>query len=383
GLTRERIASLPKVEVHSHIDGAVFPEDIWNIAQRNSVRLHVGRERDGRFLASLDDTRRFFGTDDGRPHSYNLTNGAEFDLFLNRFGVTLSLMQTPDTIRDVVRHFVLDAASRGVVYLEGRFAPRYSTVEGLTIPNVVDAAVDGVRQAMKESGGILAKLILCVGREEKTEAREQGRRDTTSEVIETAMDFSRSGNVITGIDLACNEIAYPPDEYVDDFAGTFHNPLLRRTIHAGEVAPTREQAIRNMRVAVSDMRADGLGHALPIMDDEDLLDEVVRKGIRIERSPYSNLCSGLINDSADLRTDELLRRGVKVVVSSDDQAIFNADVNDNLAAVCAAHDFGVKEFAKLQLNGVTTAFCTAGEAALVKKLFKDRGLDLEEVARAA
>lgn len=359
-LTREFFEKMPKAEVHLHIDGAIPVGDILRIKDELGITLpHVPEQ-------TPDAIRNFYLAD----QNVKLDTPEKFDRFLKKFQMVIALMKTPEGIQKVVRAFVRNLAQQNYVYAEARFAPQYHTDEGLTLQDVIGNALDALGEARRETG-TLVKLIISIGRECSSEE--------SQEIAQATLAFQNDG--VVALDLACNEEAYPPENHKDAYALTF-NSDLKRTVHAGEFPVDLDTRVKNIRTALVDLSADGLGHAIGLgyvthEDSRYVTELVLSKGVRIEACPLSNQLTGAIDgDFRDLGLGQLLRRSALVSLNSDDPAIFGTSLADVYEKVCETTGFGIYRVMQLMRNAVTGAFCSEEERAWIFGEFEKRGMKL-------
>lgn len=356
-LDREFFEKMPKAELHLHLDGALKPADIWRLAQQYHVTLPSLPEQTPEAL------RRYYQL----PAGVNLNDPKAFNHFLGMFKVALSVMQTRDSLRDAALAHVMDLHSQNYVYAETRFAPQYHMEGGMSLAQAIHSVIEGLelgyRQSREET---LVTPIVCIGRE--------ADQETSLAVAEAALSLEQDG--VVGLDLACNETLYPPELHKPAFERTFKSSLAR-TVHAGEFAETPERRIRNIKIAIDDLKADGLGHAIPLPGRQDLLMHVKSSSVRVESCPLSNRITRAIKgDLRELALNVLLREGVSVSVNTDDPAIFGNSLADVLQAVCDAYGFGIEDVRKLMRNAVESAFCDSDDETEVYYAFKHRGFHL-------
>ena len=113
--------------------------------------------------------------------------------------------------------------------------------------------------------------------------------------------------------------------------------------------------MENIRTSVRVLRADGLGHAIPLIDDPELVKHVAANGIRVSGCPASYLQTGLIKDARELGITELLDRGVIYTLNPDDD-LFLPPMEKVLAVCDAAYGFTAEQCAKLERNVWLGAF---------------------------
>lgn len=354
-IDRKFFDEMPKIETHLHMDGAIRPQDIWAIAKKQGTTLPEIPEQTPEALQAyyrLSPDARF-------------SNAAEFDRFLKMFGIVLSIMQTPEGLHDTANAHVRDLASQNYVYAETRFAPQYHRTKGLSLEDVISHTLRGLKKGEQDTG-TMVRLIVCIGREIDPES--------AKEIAQAAMKFQDEG--VVALDLACNEIDYPPEIHIPAFQLTFGS-RLRRTVHAGELARSDDQRLHNIQTALTDLRADGLGHAIPLVNNPTMLADVIKRGVRIEACPLSNRITGASGeDLGELKLDELLRKGALVSLNTDDPLMFGNSLADVYREVADAYEFGPTQIRNLLRNAVLGAFCTPQEQLKIFATFEERGYPL-------
>lgn len=354
-LDRRGFEEIPKAQLHIHLDGALPVPAIWEISQQTGIELPGISEQ------TREKLEEFYRIELDKRFS----TSADFDEFLKKFAPVLALMQTPRGLQETALAHVRDLASQHHVYAETRFAPQYHRQQGLSLEDIIENVLIGLRMGHEETG-TLVKLIICIGRECDSE--------TSAAVARAALQFQDEG--VVAIDLACNEIDFPPELHLDAYRLTI-GTRLRRTVHAGELAKTPEQRVQNIRTALNGMQADGLGHAVPLASQPDLIEQVYKGRIRVESCPLSNRITGAIDeDLKSLGLDVLLRDDILVSLSTDDPLMFKTPLARVFEETCRAYRFGIEEVRTLLRNAVVSAFCSDEERARVYFEFKRRDFPL-------
>ena len=199
------IKKLPKISLHDHLDGALRPQTIIELA------ANIGYQLPSEDAAGL---RRWF--------EESANSGSLVD-YLKTFDVTTAVMQTREALTRVAHEYVLDLAEDGVIYAEVRWAPEQHLHTGLSLDEVVDAVQDGLDAGIEE-----------------VESRGGNKIDASAVKVTylkaTAVDLTpRLKGAITenGIDFAKAEV--PPGEHavkitVKDVDGRESNTVMNLVI---------------------------------------------------------------------------------------------------------------------------------------------------------
>ena len=260
-------------DLHRHLDG--------------SLRLETLRELAG-----------FAGVD--VPGEIAFQPGIGLAAALERFRVTLAVLQDEAAVRRVAAEICEDAEREGVTTLEIRFAPQLHRQAG--IERIVDAALDGL--------GGRAGLTLCTLFGEPPE------------VIETLVAIAAGRPGVVGVDLA----GAPRPEHswgMADYAGGFAEARRRglgRTVHAGEGRPASE-----IHQAVTLLGAQRIGHGTTLVEDPAALEVVVERQVVIEACLTSNLHTGAIGAIDQHPLPGWLESGVRVTINTDNTLLSAVD----------------------------------------------------------
>ena len=304
---------------HDHIDGskAVLGVlgDLYRLAHKEFP------------FASLDDWLRYF-------------QNVHEDI-VARFDTVTSVLQSQEALELLAYNYGRLRSEEGYVYVEGKFAPQYHIRGGLTIRVVVGAIYKGLRRAEGEFG-IRIVPVICIGRE----------ADPLVGMAIARVACEYDGEMV--LDLVCDEANHPPEKHLPAYRLTF-GTKVRRDCHAGEwVSPEpretyKKRLTQNIRTALFDLRCDGIGHAITLGENPDLVSYVVDHGIRVAGCPLSNLRSNLIHSLGELRVDYLLDRGVIYTLNADDD-LFLPDMNTVIDECDAYYNFTENQCAALQEN---------------------------------
>ncbi|MDQ4130268.1 MAG: adenosine deaminase, partial [Actinomycetota bacterium] len=129
---------------------------------------------------------------------------------------------------------------------------------------------------------------------------------------------------------------------------------LGLTVHAGEAGPPA-----SVRAALDELAADRIGHGISAVGDPELLARLASERVPLEICPSSNVRLGLVPSLEGHPFAELWRAGVNVTVNSDDPAIFDTSLADELGRVARLAGLERSDLAELQRRAARAAFAPA------------------------
>jgi len=335
----QEIIDLPKVLLHDHLDGGLRPQTIIELASK--INLPLPSHEASAFQELI----------------YEACNQGSLEKYLKNFDYTIAVMQTQDNLIRVARECVLDLAADGIHYAEVRGAPELFTRHGLSMRNVVEATLEGLRQGMQEAKklglSITTNLIICAMRQ----------NNLSLEAAQLALEFREKG--VVGFDIAGPEYGFPARNHLPAFE------LLQRksfpfTIHAGE-----SDSFASMLEAINVCGASRIGHGIRIMDEIDISqDQAVlsdaSKAIRdqqihLEMSPTSNLQTGNIKDYNSHPAGVLIELGFNIALNTDNRLMSATSLSREYKVMQDAHNWDLNQINIMNANALRAAF--SGETA--------------------
>lgn len=319
-LTREVLRRLPKAELHVHLDGSLRPETL----------LDLGREYD-KTMPALDaqSLREYMTVDDAR----NLED------YLERFAITLSVMQTDAALERIAYELAEDASKDGVRYLEVRYAPVLNVREGLSLEQAVEAPLRGLARAEAELG-ITGRVIVCAIRNMAP--------SVSQELAELAVAYRQRG--VVGFDLAGGEAGNPAKAHAKAFAYARSHDLAC-TCHAGE-----GDGAESVREAVHVCGAHRLGHATRLIEDTSLTDYCNDRRIALEICLTSNVQTHATDSYEAHPLREYYNRGLNVVLNTDNRLMSDVTLTDEYMHAAQSLGFTFDELARVAMNGFESSF---------------------------
>lgn len=314
----QALATMPKCELHLHIEGTLEPDLALALAKRNRVALR---------WTSIDELKAQYEFED-------------LQSFLDLYYALMRTLKTKDDFKDLMVAYLTRANADGVKHAEIFFDPQvHVCTNGLDFNTVLDGLLEGMAIG-RERFGITGGLILSIVRDMDI--------DSANMILDLAQPRK---NEILGIGLDSAEVGYPPDRFVDQFerARSFGWHCVA---HAGEEGPAAY-----IRDALDLLHAERIDHGIHIQDDHELLERVVRDGIPLTCCPLSNLRLQVVHDMRKHPIPEFLHEGLMCTINSDDPAYFGGYAAANYAAL-ADIGMSMEELAALAKNSVDASFAS-------------------------
>ncbi len=319
---RSWIRSMPKAELHVHLEGTIGPETLLRLARKH------GRIDDlpGDSVEALRGWMTF-------------TN---FPDFITRYLLITSLLRDEDDFTDIVVACGDDMASQGILYREITVTPYLHTHvanKGLSIDHVLNGLEEGRRQA-KETHGVEMRWVFDIPRnasfdDDNVDSYNPQPAELTCDYAIYAMDRG-----CIGFGLGGDEVGAPP-EY---FAHAFERAIsagLHSLPHAGEtVGPS------SVWGAINELQAERIGHGVRAIEDPELLVVLRDRQIPLEVNPTSNLRLHVYPSLEAHPFVHLDRMGLYLTINSDDPPLFNTTLVDEYLLAHEIYGYGRQDLAR-------------------------------------
>lgn len=259
--------------------------------------------------------------------------------YLKRFDVTISVMQTAESLERIAYELAEDAAKDGVRYIEVRNAPVLNIREGLSLGEAVEAPIRGLERAERDFG-IKGRYIICALRNLSP--------DTSLELAHLAVAYKKRG--VVAFDLAGGEAGNPASAHAAAFKYARENNLAL-TVHAGE-----GDGSDSVRQAVHVCGAQRIGHATRLIEDEDLTQYVNDRRIALEICLTSNVQTRVTSSYETHPLRAYFDRGMNVVLNTDNRLMSGTTLTEEYVHAAQHLDFDFDELCTIALNSFESAF---------------------------
>jgi adenosine deaminase len=287
---------LPKAELHLHIEGTLEPELVFELAERNRVRLPY---------PSVEALRS----------AYDFT---DLQSFLDLYYAAMTVLRTEDDFARLGHAYFARARTQGVVHAEIFFDPQAHTSRGIPFETVIDGLWSAVRET-ESRYGITSKLIMCFLRDLS--------EVSAMATLEQAMPY---GERIVAVGLDSAEVGHPPSKFERVFARALAEGW-KTVAHAGEEGPPAY-----VWEALDLLKVSRVDHGVRSLEDPALVVRLRDERIPLTVCPLSNVKLRVFDTLRDHTLPAMLDAGLVATVNSDDPAYFGGYAGDNFAAVADA-----------------------------------------------
>lgn len=340
-LSRELIHSLPKTDLHVHLDGSMRISTIMEIAKQKGVSLPTQDPEELKKLVQVGD------------------DCSSLEEYLKAFDITLSVLQDFDSIRRAAFELAEDAAQENVKYIEVRYCPMLHTKNGLTMPQIVKAVLQGLSEAERQYD-IQTGVIICSIRQISPEV--------SLELADLTLAFKHRG--VVAFDLAGAEYDNPAKYHKEAFYKVFNNNL-NCTIHAGEAFGPNSIA-----QALHYCGANRIGHGTRLIEDRDLMNYVNDHRIPLEICLKSNIQTKAVKNIKEHPLKAYYDLGLRVTLNTDNRLISNTTVTDEYLLAAQTFNLAPNDLANIIINGFKSAFLPHNKKA---RLLKSVMAELDEI----
>jgi aminodeoxyfutalosine deaminase len=282
------IASLPKAELHLHLEGSIQPATVCRLTAQHNIVL------------TEDEVRR--------RYTYR-----DFAGFIDAFKWVTSFLREPRDYALISRDLAEHLLTQGVVYAEVTL----SVGVMLLRKQRPEANFEAILRSTEpfERQGLRVNWIFDAARQFGAEA---------------AMDVVRAAErcqckAIVAFGIGGDELSVATKEFRPVYEQAARNGL-HLLMHAGEVGGPEK-----IREAVELLSVERIGHGIAAAHDAALMDLLVDRRIPLEICPQSNIRTGALAKQLgrphatllDHPLPTLWRHGIPIVLSTDDPAMFH------------------------------------------------------------
>ncbi len=325
-ISQEIIKNLPKVELHCHLDGSLRPESILDVAIKDKIELPS---------FNLDQLSSFLkiGMNQGTLEDY-----------LNRFDITLSVMQTPESLTRFSYELIEDVAAENIRYIEVRYSPILHQKNGMSLDMAIESVNNGLKEGEKDFG-VKSRIIIC------------GIRSISPEIslklADLAVKYKNKG--VVGFDLAGSEENFPAKEHKEAFY-QIRNNNINSTIHAGE-----SFGPESIHQAIHYCGANRIGHGTKLKEDINLMQYVNDHRIPLEICLTSNWQTKSVKSLKHHPMKYYYDQGIRVTLNTDNRLMSDTNLTKEFLIAHDLFDFKLDDFREITIFAMKSAFLPHSE----------------------
>jgi adenosine deaminase len=308
------VASLPKAELHLHIEGALEPELMFQLAARNQVDLPYPD------VAAVEAAYQF----------------TDLQSFLDIYYQSAAVLRTEDDFAALMSAYLEKAIAQGVVRAEIFFDPQSHTARGIPF----EVFIDGFDRARRHyADQISTDLIMCFLRHLP--------EDDALTTLEAAGPFL---DRIIAVGLDSSEVGYPPERFARVFAEA-RAAGLRAVAHAGEEGPPEY-----IWGALDVLGVERVDHGVRCLEDAQLVGRLARDQVPLTVCPLSNVRLQVVDTIDHHPLRQMLEAGLNVSINSDDPAFFGGYIGDNYRETARALQLTEAELSDIARRSLSQSF---------------------------
>lgn len=328
-VSAERIASLPKVELHLHLEGSMRPDTVLMLARRHGVDIGASTE------AELAARYAF----------------SDFLHFIELFKDGLEVLRSPEDMVTIADILTDELAAQNVRHAEITTTGIHALVWKGWGPAAYGEALD---QAQRDA---VAKGVSVGWIPDVARGMELPDDHLTSDFL--VGPHAPAGTVALGI--GGPEAEWPPELYADTFARA-RAAGIPAVVHAGEAAGPA-----SVVSALDALHAVRIGHGVRSMEDPELVRRLADEQVPIEVSPTSNvlLIPEIAPSIEEHPVGAMVAAGLNVSINTDDPGYFSTTLERELTLVSEHHGFDEAALAAAQRRAVDASFAPAALKAAV------------------
>jgi adenosine deaminase/aminodeoxyfutalosine deaminase len=310
------LRSLPKAELHLHLEGAIAPETLHELAERHGSP------------ATLAEIEAIYRHDD-------------FTGFLMAFKNVTEHLRTPDDYELITYRLMQQLKAENVWHAEVNVSVGVCIWRKQDFAAIFEGLERGRERGEKDFGVSLLWIFDAVRQFGPEKARP---------VVELAARY-RDRNVIA-FGIGGDERRAPPEQFRDIYA-LAADQGLHLTAHAGETAgPESIWGALNLK-------AERIGHGLTAQLDPELIEHLAHSQTPVEICLTSNLKTGCCATPADHPLRNYFDHGLMVTLNTDDPAMFNTTLTREYELAQQTFDFTDEQLRELARNSFEASFLPA------------------------
>ena len=311
------VRSLPKAELHLHLEGAVPATTAIGLARKHGLAI-----------GDLEDASKFF-------------EFADLGEFLRAYDIICRSIVDADDFHRVTYETLARCAASGARYVEFFFSPQAHLPNGVAYATMLDGIIAAMRDAERDLR-VHSHLVPALNRELGPEVG--------GHFLDLVLSDRR--DEVIGIGLDYNEVGHPPALYADVYRRA-KKAGLHVTAHAAENGPAS-----NVSDSLDLLGCDRIDHGYHVVDDPALVAACRERGVFFTVCPTTTTHTTTFRDlsSPDHAIRRMLNSGLNVVINTDDPALFRTDLATEYLLAARRLGCTPRQLGDIALNGLRASW---------------------------
>ncbi len=324
--------NIPKIELHCHLDGSVRVNTIIDIAKNEKIDIPSLEENKIKNLVEVPKDCKSLME------------------YLKRFELPNAIMQSKESLERIAFELLEDSSKENIKYIEVRFAPQLHINKGLSISEVIESVLKGIKKA-EQIYDIKGNLILGCMRNMSVE--------DGLEVVYAGKKFLNKG--VVAVDLCGPEYEGFANKY-KKITDTARSLGYNITIHAGEAA-----SAQNVIDAIDILGATRIGHGVRIKDMKKAYELVKDKNITLEMCPTSNIQTKAIDNFREYPLSDFYKDNINISINTDNRTVSNITLSNEINLIIKNFDISIDDYKEIYLNSIEASFADKDTKEVLKR----------------
>ena len=327
--SRSFIQSLPKAELHLHLEGSVDPPTLAELSRRHNTPLPTENNRYD--VTGSGDIL----TEDGIRRLYEYQ---DFNGFLMAFKAVTERLRAPEDYELVTYRLMQKLRQQNIMHAEVTVSIGVIRWRGQPVEPLFDGMERGRERGQRDFGVSVLWIFDAV--------RHFGA-GAASEVFDLAARLREQNVVAVGIG---GDEARGPAEWFRDLYRKAADAGLHLTAHAGET--TGPESIWG----ALNIGAERIGHGLAAARDRELLEIMAERQVPVEVCISSNLRTGACPGMEEHPVKKFFDHGLMVTLNTDDPAMFQTSLTREYEIAQDEFSFSEEHLRELARNSFEASF---------------------------
>ncbi len=328
-LSIQELRSLPKIDLHRHLDCSMRWSTLLEIA--TTLKIDIPKN-------SAQQRSHFLVTEPMK----------DLNAVLSKFLIAQKVLASEEILERLAFEACEDAFNDGVRICEMRYAPTF-IADGhpkLSFEKIHTSFVRGLDRARKQMP--IATGLICIL-----------QRILPLEKVSSVTDFAiEHKDTFLALDLADDESQCEPSKFAKDFERA-KKAGLRITVHSGETP--HPDAGKWIKDSIQLLGAERIGHGIQAINHPEVMKLLIEKDIPLEVCPHSNYLTQAFPTYESHPLRKLMEAGVPVTICSDDPGMFASLLTDDYHIAQEYQGFTAKDFARVNEIAFNHSFISLAE----------------------